>query len=120
MNREFCHHLLERSVGQSKSDPNKYYFTRDKRLASIIFPGLNQEAIISLAEKINMPFMAVKSTTSPYYEDKKYYYEVLDVLKKNSLFEHHYVDGTHHVHLNEPEKLKTILNDFIVKHRPPA
>ncbi|XP_026477010.1 probable serine hydrolase [Ctenocephalides felis] len=120
VDKEFCHHLLERSIAPSSSDPEKFYFTRDKRLASMIFAGLNQEIIIALAKNINMPYMAVKAINSPYYEDKKYYYEVLEVLKQNLLFEHHYVEGTHHVHLNEPEKLQTIINDFIIKYRPPV
>ncbi|XP_026477131.1 probable serine hydrolase [Ctenocephalides felis] len=120
VNKELCHHLLQRCVAPSHSDPKKFYFTGDKRLPSMIVGGINQESIISLARNINLPFLAVKATNSPYFEDKKYYYEVLDVLKKNHLFEHHYVEGTHHVHLNEPEKLKDIINGFITKYRPPV
>lgn len=41
----------------------------------------------------------------------------MDVLKKSSIdFDFHYVDGSHHVHLNEPTKVSFLIDDFIKTH----
>lgn len=42
------------------------------------------------------------------------YQKVLDVIKLGArIFEYHEVKGTHHVHLNEPEKIAPIIKNFL-------
>ncbi|KAH8302058.1 hypothetical protein KR044_002307 [Drosophila immigrans] len=115
---ESCQYLLKRSCKPSKQDPNKFYFSRDNRLKASIVYTLSNETVMEMAARIKTPYLFIKALQGPYYEDKKYYHGTLDVLRKNPLFEYYEVEGSHHVHLNEPEKVAHFMNAFINKYRP--
>ncbi|XP_044270410.1 probable serine hydrolase [Tribolium madens] len=111
---EHCHHILERNIAPSKSDPNKYYFTRDPRLKSRLILNWSRKDLLEGAYRVIPPLLLIKFTGSGYFEDKKNFYELLDALKRTSKdVRMHYVDGTHHTHLNNPESINTIINKFI-------
>lgn len=117
--KEFCKYLLERNLAKSEKDPEKYYFRRDARLKASLFYMLPHESILEMGKRITAPHLFIKARQAPFYENRKYYDDVLSYLKTNKpLFEHHDVDGTHHVHLNEAEKISEIVNPFIMKYRP--
>nr|XP_016934734.1 probable serine hydrolase [Drosophila suzukii] len=113
-----CKYLLQRNCRPSTHEPHKYYFSRDNRLKSSLFYTLHQEVPMEMARRIKCPHLFIKALQAPYYERKEYFDEVLAELQKNPLFEFHEVEGTHHVHLNEPEKVAPIINSFINKYRP--
>ena len=50
------------------------------------------------------------------YEDKESVAQALNCYQKNPKFEMVNVKGTHHVHLNNPERLIPHLEKFIGKH----
>ena len=112
---EACKFLLQRNTKPSEHEPHKYYFSRDSRLKTSLFYAFSQDVPVQMAKKINCPHLFIKALQGPYYEEKEYYDEVLAILKKNPKFEYHEVDGTHHVHLNEPEKIAKIINSFLSK-----
>ncbi|KAL5293237.1 hypothetical protein ACFFRR_011788 [Megaselia abdita] len=117
--KEFCKHLLERNLAKSEKDPEKFYFRRDARLKASMFYMFPHESILEMGKRITAPHLFIKARQAPFYENRKYYDDVLSYLKANkSLFEHYDVDGTHHVHLNEAEKISKIVNPFIMKYRP--
>lgn len=117
VNRECAPYLLKRNIKHSKKYPGKFYFARDSRLKYSFGAEYSQEVSVELAKRIDFPYMFIKATQSPYYERKIYHDEVVNVLKKNSKFEYHVIDSTHHLHLIEPEKISGIINDFIEKYR---
>ncbi|KAH8415739.1 hypothetical protein KR222_011732 [Zaprionus bogoriensis] len=117
---ESCKYLLQRSCKPSRRDPTKFYFSRDHRLKASVVYTLSNETVLEMASRIKTPYMFVKALQAPYYEDKKYYNHALEVLRKNPLFEYYEVEGSHHVHLNEPEKVAPLINAFINKYRPNA
>lgn len=116
INIDACKYLLKRNIRQSNEDKEKYYFSRDNRIKTSIFYTLGQEVSIVMAERIKCPHLLIKATKSDYFENKKYFYEVVDILKKKENFEYHEIEGTHHVHLNEPEKVSQIINAFLKKY----
>ncbi|XP_034482104.1 probable serine hydrolase isoform X2 [Drosophila innubila] len=115
---EACKYLLQRNCKPSSHEPHKYYFSRDNRLKTSQFYTLSLEIVLEMAARIKAPHLFIKALQAPYYENKKYYDATLEVLRKNPQFEFHEVEGTHHVHLNEPEKVAHIINSFINKCRP--
>ncbi|TDG52655.1 hypothetical protein AWZ03_000888 [Drosophila navojoa] len=115
---EACKYLLQRNSKPSSHEPHKYYFSRDNRLKTSLFYTLSNEMVLEMASRITAPHLFIKALQAPYYEDKKYYDAALEVLRQNPNFEYHEVEGTHHVHLNEPEKVAPIINSFISKCRP--
>ncbi|XP_055915044.1 serine hydrolase-like protein [Eupeodes corollae] len=115
--KECCQFILKRNIKPSATDPTKYSFSRDDRLKSMLFYALPQELVCDMAARISCPHLFIKALQAPYYEKRSNYDEVINVLTKKPTFEYHQVDGTHHVHLNEPEKLADIINPFINKYR---
>ncbi|XP_055596065.1 probable serine hydrolase [Uranotaenia lowii] len=117
ISRETCPFLLHRNIKPSVKFPEKYYFTRDSRLKYHIGTPFSHEVILDMAKRIKMPFLFLKATQSPYFEDKKYYQEVEDLLRAgNPYFEKHMIAGQHHVHLTDPERVVPILSSFLSKY----
>lgn len=114
---EACKYLLQRNIKPSEHEPHKYYFSRDSRLKTSLFFAFSQDLAVEMARRIECPYLFIKANQGPYYEDRKYYDEVIEILTQKPNFEYHMVDGTHHVHLNEPEKVAKIINSFIHKVR---
>lgn len=88
-----CKYILNRSIEQCPNEKDKFSFTRDSRLKVGTIMGMHHDDIIEHAKRVNCPHLVLKATESSYYEDKKFFYDVIDVLKKNKLFEYHYVKG---------------------------
>lgn len=69
------------------------------------------------SRNMTTPIFIAKFKNGPYFEDKKHFYELLDLVKKTSSdCEFHQLDGTHHLHLNHPEDVAGLINKFISKH----
>lgn len=113
---EFCPYILKRNIEPCPDGSGKYYFTRDSRLKVGTIVGMQHEDIIEHAKLVKCPHMVLKAMQGTYYEDKKYFYDVIQILRANETFEYHYVDGKHHVHLNEPEKVAKFVVDFLKRH----
>lgn len=63
------------------------------------------------------PIFIGKAKEGSYYEVKENFYQVLDVLKRTSLdCDFHYLEGTHHMHINNPQDVGGLLVDFIRRH----
>ncbi|XP_011202460.2 probable serine hydrolase isoform X2 [Bactrocera dorsalis] len=115
--RETCKFLLERAVRPSKNNPQKYYFARDSRLKTTYFYSFGEEVPLSLARNINCPYMFIKALQSPYFEPRQHFEKTLEIMKQNPHFEFYEVEGSHHVHLNNPNKIAPMINSFIHKWR---
>lgn len=112
-----CHHILKRNTTPSKSYPDQYYLTRDPKL-KVRFMNWPQNELVENANRVTQPILIFKSLDSGYFEDKQNFYDVLEVLKKSSRdCQYHYVEGTHHLHLNNPEHISDFVNDFIGKYQ---
>ncbi|XP_060527989.1 probable serine hydrolase isoform X2 [Cylas formicarius] len=115
---EFAHYIMERNIAPSKVNPGKYYFTRDPRLKSGELLTFSQSDLVEFAQNIKCPIFVIKARGGSYYEAKENFYEVLDVLKRSSVdCDFHYIEGTHHAHLNNPnDELAQLFRNFIQKH----
>lgn len=96
----------------------KYYFTTDPRVkVGDPFLNFSQDELIEYAQYITAPIFIAKAKGGSYYEVKENFYEVLDVLKRTSTDCYfNYVEGTHHVHLNNPENVAELMVNFIRRH----
>lgn len=111
------HHIVERTIAPSRNYPNHYYFTRDPRLKAGISPNWSEADLDEGARRVTTPILMIKFTESGYFEDKTHFYRLLSILKETSKdAQYHYVDGPHHTHLNNPERICDLLNSFILKH----
>lgn len=116
---ETCKYILRRNLRKSEKYPDKYYFARDNRLKYSGFMHLPQEVSIEFAKRMEMPYLFIKASKSPYYEKQEFFNEMIDVMKgSNKKFEYHMIEGTHHLHLTAPETISEIVSKFINKARP--
>ncbi|XP_054731522.1 probable serine hydrolase [Anastrepha obliqua] len=120
INKDRCKHMLARNIQKSEKYPEKYFFSRDRRLKFYNYMVGSQELCVEMAKRIQCPYLFIKARHSSYFEDKKYYDEVLAILQMKSSFEYSEVDGSHHVHINHPERISEQVNDFINRYGPLA
>ncbi|XP_034655465.1 serine hydrolase-like protein [Drosophila subobscura] len=115
--QEVAHHMLHRQVTRSRLYPGKYYFSRDGRIKFINHAYLDNGLFAEMARRIETnPYLVIKASDSPFVGPS----EALSILTANNPnFEFHEVQGTHHVHLNEPEKCAQYIVPFLIRHRPP-
>lgn len=117
VSKEAAPYLLNRNIQKSAVHPDKFYFTRDSRLKYSVGVGWGQDVNLELGKRMTMPYLFLKAKHSSYYEDKKYFNEFVELVQANNpLFELHFVDSTHHMHLTEPEKVVPIISKFLCKH----
>lgn len=116
--KETAPYLLERAIAESDTEPNHYYFTRDSRLKYFNFANFHQALNIDMIKRITAPYLFVKASDGPYYEDKNFYDEAIAEFSKKSNFQQVLVTGTHHVHLTAPENCFEPIGKFILEHRP--
>ena len=69
------------------------------------------------AKQIKCPQLVIKTTGAPYYMSEKAANDLLDVYRENNgdNFVFHKVEGGHHVHLNETDKIAPLVNDFLAR-----
>lgn len=115
--KETAPYLMKRAIQVSQSDPQKYFFTRDSRLKVFNFAMIPHEFNLELARQITAPHLFIKARHSPYYEKVQYFDDVMEILIQKENFDYLLVDGTHHVHLTEPEKVSARISEFILKYR---
>lgn len=116
---ESVKYLMKRGCKRSKSDINKFYFSRDSRIKYTLFNPEDKKFVQALLMRMKSPSLYIKAIDSPYASDN-YSVEMREVLEKNNdKFECHFVPGTHHVHLNNPEIVAPVIKKFLEKHHIP-
>ncbi|XP_044015513.1 probable serine hydrolase isoform X3 [Aphidius gifuensis] len=99
---------------QPASLPGKYYFSRDPRLKVSMLGFLTADLSKQYAEQIKCPYLNIRALQGLKNEISGHYEEILDIIKKkSSKFEYQEVEGTHHVHLNDPEKVAPLIENFL-------
>jgi pimeloyl-ACP methyl ester carboxylesterase len=102
--------LMERG---SYKDPvtNNYLFTRDVRLLSLI-PVIPPAVALEYAANITCKVLNIKAKRDAICND--FYLEILDKVKETAeYFEFFEVEGTHHLHLNNPEAISLYVINFL-------
>ncbi|XP_053626080.1 probable serine hydrolase [Plodia interpunctella] len=108
--------LMKRGSKPSKKYPNKFFVSRDARLKYILFTPESKPFVETLIKKLKCPTLYFKAVDSPYASDE-FSVEMREVIERNNEnFECHFVPGTHHVHLNNPELIMPHISQFLKKH----
>lgn len=119
INYDKLHHILDRNITKSTEYPDKYYFSRDGRLKSVIEISLNLDQCKEMAIRIKNPYLLIKGGASKFFSEGAFK-EITDILRTNNPHFEAFVlpEGRHHLHLNNPDKIAPVINAFIEKHRP--
>lgn len=75
---------------------------------------ISLDLVLAYASRIKCDYLNIRAVPGMKFEKPEYYQQVLDEIKMQARrFEYHEVEGTHHVHLNEPEKIAPIIKNFL-------
>jgi pimeloyl-ACP methyl ester carboxylesterase len=111
--------LLDRGlqpVDEETDGERRYSYRRDIRVSFTSAMHMSFEQQKPFLSRISCPMLLVKATDSPKYEGE----EMFDAARKlfeetNTRFEYVEVHGGHHVHINHPERVASLINDFLLR-----
>ncbi|XP_011141787.1 probable serine hydrolase isoform X2 [Harpegnathos saltator] len=112
--KESAEILMKRGIEPAYSR-GKYVFSRDARL-KVAFLGMpSLELVLTYASQIKCAYLNIRAVPGLKFERSEYYYAVLEKIKVQARkFEYHEVEGSHHVHLDAPEKIVSIITNFLL------
>ncbi|KAK9703850.1 alpha/beta hydrolase fold [Popillia japonica] len=111
---EAAEQLAKRMI--KKIGHDKYQFTGDKRLWSIIYPSFTEQYIEEIFEKfpIKCPAMSIYASNTVEYLESLPRFRNLFRLPNFDFFQ---IDGHHHSHHTNPELYTPILTNFLLKQK---
>lgn len=118
IDRDLCKYMLARNIHRSLYNPERYYFSRDRRLKFYNYVIADQDTYIEMARSIRCPYLFIKARHTLIMEDDKSYKEILNILLSQSNFQYYECDGSHHVHMNNPQIISPTIVDFINRFGP--
>ena len=75
---------------------------------------ISLDLVLAYAARIKCAYLNIRAIPGMKFDFPEYYEKILDQIKLGAKkFEYHKVEGTHHVHLNNPERIAPIINNFI-------
>lgn len=75
---------------------------------------LSMDLILAYASKIKCSYLNIRAVPGIVFDNPGHYQKVLDKIRVSAKrFEYREVAGSHHVHLNEPEKVAPIIEEFL-------
>ncbi|XP_033300925.1 probable serine hydrolase isoform X5 [Bombus bifarius] len=105
--------LMKRGL-RPAGEPERYYFSRDPRLKVSALGTISLDLVLAYASRIKCAYLNIRAVPGMKFDNPESYEKVLDKIKLGAKrFEYHKVEGTHHVHLNNPERIAPIINNFI-------
>ncbi|CAH1390638.1 unnamed protein product [Nezara viridula] len=114
ISRKSCEIIAQRGAVQIAE--NKYRFTHDKRLKFRFFGRYTDKMVDRLAERISFDVLNIvpKNGIIIYFSKSDYnlWWDHLKKIEKGGNLINVTVDGGHHVHLENPEVVAPLINDF--------
>ncbi|KAK3928577.1 putative serine hydrolase [Frankliniella fusca] len=107
--------LVER--GSVKCENGKFRWTRDPKLKGIPLSGWTEHDILKFCEEIKTNVLCIKAESSSYFSKKEFFEECWSVIKRVAkTSDLRYAPGGHDFHLEHPEIIAPILDEFFRKH----
>ncbi|CAH1390640.1 unnamed protein product [Nezara viridula] len=114
ISRKSCEIIAQRGAVQIAE--NKYRFTHDKRLKFRTFGRCTDKMLYGLAERISFDVLNIvaKNGITIHFSKSDYnlWRDHLKKIDKGGNLVNVTVDGGHHVHLENPEVVAPLINDF--------
>lgn len=115
VSRENCKVLMKRGMAATPAHIKKkgYYFKRDPRLKVAGLAMMSIETALEYASKLKCKVLNIRALPGQQWERLDYYLDVIEKLKIKADVTYVEVEGTHHVHLNCPQNIISIVEDFL-------
>lgn len=118
VSKEHAACILDRGIIPHPTKSNHYYFSRDQKLRYNEFNRPNIEILGASAENIRCHVMTILGSqgfinVAAESDAGKQYFKLEETIQKSAAsYQRFVVEGTHHVHLNNPELVSPHLNKF--------
>jgi pimeloyl-ACP methyl ester carboxylesterase len=115
--REGVKTLMIRGMAPAPKHLNKegYHFARDLRLKVSTLAMFNEEQVLHYAKQIKCEVLNIRGKPGMSFGDPNVYPKVITCLRENaSRVVYEEVEGTHHLHLETPQRIFKIVSDFIL------
>lgn len=109
--------LLKRGATPMADDPGRLIFNRDPRLKVTSIPGVTDEQLMSLSRNLSCDLLLILANEGIAFafSPMEQLEAILEVYRQRCRsFRMVKVDGTHHVHLNNPERVAPYIKEFLV------
>lgn len=112
-----CEVLYKRNTKPSRMNSDKFYFTRDNRVKSGSIICWQHEDLKEYMKRIKCPMIMIRTIGSRFVEKDNYLNDAVNIMKThNPNFKFVEFNGKHHAHLNEPDKMAVVINEFLAKY----
>jgi len=112
--RESCEIMLKRGMKPAEHKSGHFVFTRDPRLKVAALGFMTPEQVMEFASRVRCEVLNIRGNPGMKFDFPEYYDKVLDAIENQSKrLERHVVEGTHHLHLNNPERVVDIVHNFL-------
>ncbi|XP_072949026.1 probable serine hydrolase [Epargyreus clarus] len=118
VSRDNCKVLMKRGMAPTPTHTKKkgYYFKRDPRLKVAGLAMMSIETALEYAAKIKCQVLNIRANPGQKWERLDYYLRVVEKLKQTTSTRFEEVNGTHHVQLNAPENIASIIEEFLEEY----
>lgn len=91
-----------------------YHFARDLRLKVSLLGMFSLEQVLSYAEQIRAEVLNIRGRPGMRFEDEASYAQTLEAMRTHAKrVVYREVDGTHHLHLDTPERVAPVIVAFL-------
>lgn len=105
--------MLRRGMVPDEEKPNCYRLTRDPRLKFSLLASFTRDQLLEYAARTRCKVLNIRAIPG-YPFDQVLYDQVLDAIDENALLTRVKVEGTHHLHLNNPENIVEHIYNFLI------
>lgn len=118
VSKENCKILMKRGMAPSPPQSKKegYYFKRDPRLKVSGLAMMSIETALEYASKLKCKVLNIRALPGQKWERLDYYLNVIEKLKEVTEVKYVEVEGTHHVQLESPDKIASIIEEFLEEY----
>ncbi|KAF9805324.1 hypothetical protein SFRURICE_007567 [Spodoptera frugiperda] len=115
ISRENCKVLMKRGMMPTPAHLKKkgYFFRRDPKLKVSGLAMMSIETALEYASKVKCKVLNIRALPGQRWEKLDYYLSVVEKMKSTADVRYVEVEGTHHIHLEDPDKIAHIVEDFL-------
>ncbi|CRK93241.1 CLUMA_CG006785, isoform A [Clunio marinus] len=117
VDRESVKVLMRRGMAPAPPHLHKegFHFARDLRLKVSIMGMFSEEQVLTYAKQIRCDVLNIRGKPGMNFDDPNVYEKVIEAMRENaSSVTFKEVEGTHHLHLVTPERIKDIVTEFLL------
>lgn len=115
--RKSCQILMKRGTKPVPNKDDQYHFTRDARLKVPALGFMTLDQVMEFASRITCSVMNIRGDPGMAFHNPENYHKVLDKIEETAKkVVRIVVAGTHHLHLNNPERICEQVREFLLNN----